>query len=184
MIHSTQVFPKTSLTELSLVNSLQCRRTGKNKKLLYNSGGLLQSHISKATVTLPLTWKENKIGMVTNLFTLNHVLFSSQLVYSLLDDQNCSTIHVSKNNPPFKWSSGNTKQLMTLTKTLHRAFKKVWSSLFKTWSGAGFFWWFFVVFLGGGRVVFAFFLNTGKQYSWLKAGNLWNYIPFCLCWIK
>lgn len=86
-----QAFPKISLTELLLVNSLQCRRIGKNKKLLSNSGGLLQSHISKATVTLPLTWKENKIVMVTNLFTLNHVLFSSQLVYSLLDDQNCST---------------------------------------------------------------------------------------------
>lgn len=57
-----------------------------------------QSHTSKATVTLPLTWKKNKMGMVTNLFTLNHALFSSQVVYSLLGNQKCSSIHVDKNN--------------------------------------------------------------------------------------
>lgn len=52
----TDVFSKTSLTKLLLLNSLQCRRTtGKNKKLLPNSGVLFQSNISKATVTLPLT---------------------------------------------------------------------------------------------------------------------------------
>lgn len=149
-----EAFPKTSLTELLLVNSLQCRtRVGKNKKLLSNSGGLFQSHTSKATVTFPLTWKENKIGMVTNLFTLNHVLFSSQVVYSLLGDQNCSSIHVSKNNPLFKWSSGNTKKLMTLTKTLQRkSIKKGVKFTFQNLEWGGFFW------EGrGGKVVFVVF---------------------------
>lgn len=32
--------------------------------------------------------EENRISIVTNLFTLKYVLFPSQLFYSLLDDQN------------------------------------------------------------------------------------------------
>lgn len=105
----TDVFSKTSLTKLLLLNSLYCRRRiGKNKKLLSNSGGFFQSHVSKETVTLSLTWKENRIGMVTNLFTLNHTLFSSQVFYSSLDDQNYASIHVNQTNPLLKWSSGET----------------------------------------------------------------------------
>lgn len=170
-----EAFPKTSLTEILLPNRLQCRRIWKNKKLLSNSGGLLQSHTSKATVTLPLTWKESKIGMVTNLFTLNHVLLSSQVAYSLLDDQNCSSIHVSKTNPLFKWSTGNTKQLMTLTKTLQRkSIKKGAKFTFQNLEQD--------FFMGEGRVVFAVFLKYRKAAFLLKSGKSLKLHRFC--WIK
>ena len=93
-----------------------------------------QSHIAKATVTLRLTEKKNMTGMVTSLFTLNHVLFPSQLFYILLDDQNYVPIPVNQSNPLLKWSSGETPSSLWHWKNpyVETALKKEWSWLFKS----------------------------------------------------